>query len=205
MEFKEVVEKRSSVRNFRDEPVPPYHLREMIRIAALAPSVNNFQPWKFMVITSRELLGKMANIVSDKIQSLPLNESLAAENIKSQVEFFATFFRDAPALIVLLMEEYETVLEKGVQLTHEEINRERNLPDLQSAGACIENLLLAAVDMGYGACWLSAPLMVADKLAQLLEVEKPNRIIAFVAVGKPAHTPHPKSRRELDELIIWKE
>lgn len=205
MEFREIVEKRSSVRSFRDESVPPDHLREMIRIAAMAPSVNNFQPWKFMVITSRDLLRKMANIVSDKIQSLPTNESLAAENIKSQVEFFATFFRDAPALIVLLMEEYETVLEKGVRMTHEEINRERNFPDLQSAGACIENLLLAAVDMGYGACWLSAPLMAANELAQLLEVEKPYRIIAFTAVGKPAHNPLPKSRKELDELIIWKE
>ncbi|HQH42038.1 MAG TPA: nitroreductase family protein, partial [Bacteroidales bacterium] len=181
------------------------HLREMIRIAAMAPSVNNFQPWKFMVITSRDLLSKMANIVSEKIQSLPTNESLAAENIKSQVEFFATFFRDAPALIVLLMEEYESVLEKGVRMTHEEINKERNFPDLQSAGACIENLLLAAVDMGYGACWLSAPLMAANELAQLLEVEKPYRIIAFTAVGKPAHNPLPKSRKELDELIIWKE
>ncbi len=205
MEFREVVEKRSSVRSFRDESVPPDHLREMIRIADMAPSVNNFQPWKFMVITSRDLLRKMANIVSEKIQSLPTNESLAAENIKSQVEFFATFFRDAPALIVLLMEEYETVLEKGVRMTHEEINRERNFPDLQSAGACIENLLLAAVDMGYGACWLSAPLMAANELAQLLEVEKPYRIIAFTAVGKPAHNPLPKSRKELDELIIWKE
>ena len=205
MEFREVVEKRSSVRSFRDESVPPDHLREMIRIAAMAPSVNNFQPWKFMVITSRDLLRKMANIVSEKIQSLPTNESLAAENIKSQVEFFATFFRDAPALIVLLMEEYESVLEKGVRMTHEEINKERNFPDLQSAGACIENLLLAAVDMGYGACWLSAPLMAANELAQLLEVEKPYRIIAFTAVGKPAHNPLPKSRKELDELIIWKE
>lgn len=93
MEFREVVEKRSSVRSFRNEPVPPDHLREMIRIAAMAPSVNNFQPWKFMVITSRDLLRRMANIVSDKIQSLPSNESLAAENIKSQVEFFCNLFQ----------------------------------------------------------------------------------------------------------------
>lgn len=205
MEFRTVVEKRSSVRSFRDEPVSSGDLREMIRIAAMAPSVNNFQPWKFMVITSKDLLRKMAHIVSEKIQALPANESLAAGNIKSQVEFFATFFREAPALIALLMEEYETVLEKGVKMTHEEINRERNFPDFQSAGACVENLLLAAVDMGYGACWLSAPLMAKDELSRLLGVEKPYSIISFVAVGKPLHNPLPKSRKEIDELIIWKE
>jgi nitroreductase len=205
MEFKQVLESRSSVRTFKPEKIKSEDLREMVRLAALAPSVNNYQPWKFIIITNKQLLEKMAHIVSEKILSLPSNNSQNAGNIISQVEWFATFFRDAPALIALVMEKFETVLEKSVTITPDEINRMRNFPDMQSAGACIENLLLASTDMGYGSCWLSAPLTAKKELEQILEVQNASSLIAFVAVGKPLRAPKPKNRKTIDEILVWKE
>jgi len=205
MELKDAIERRTSVRHFRNEPVPPEDLREIVRLAAMAPSVNNYQPWKFMIIVNKDLMGKMATAVSRKISELPSNDSIAAANIKSQVEFFATFFREAPALIVLLMEEYESVLEKGVQIQHDEINRIRNYPDFQSAGACIQNILLAAVSMNYGACWLSAPLIARDELTEILDVKSPFQIVSMVAIGIPLKNPVPKGKKDLDELIEWRD
>ncbi len=205
MELKQAIENRVSVRSFMSDRVPLTDLREMVRLASLAPSVNNYQPWKFIALTGRQTLQKMAEIVSEKIALLPRNTSQASGNITSQVEWFSTFFREAPAVIALVMEEYETVLEKGVNLTHEEINRNRNFPDLQSAGACIQNLLLSATDMGYGACWLSAPLIAKSELEAMLDINKPYKLIAFIAVGKPRHMPQPKQRKAIDEIFELRE
>jgi nitroreductase len=167
----------------------------------MAPSVNNYQPWKFIAVTNRKLLQKMAQKVAEKIASIPSTTSHVAGNVKSQVEWFATFFADAPALIAITMESYETVLEKGVTLSHEEINQMRKYPDMQSLGACIENMLLSAVDMGYGACWLSAPVMAEESLEVLLGITPPYKLIAFVAVGKPLNPPLPKPRKSLDDIF----
>lgn len=170
-------------------------------MAGLAPSVNNYQPWKFHVITNKDILLKMAIKVGDKIKQLPGNESIASENVKSQVEWFATFFENAPAVIAMAMEDYETILEKGVELSHDEINKMRNFPDMQSAGAAIQNILLSAVDMGYGACWLSAPMIAKESLEEILNIKNPYHLIAFVAIGKPTRKLKPKSKKNLDEIF----
>lgn len=201
MDLKQAIEKRTSIRNFTDEIVPVNDLKELVKRAGLAPSVNNFQPWKFYAITNKKILSQMAVKISEKIKQLPENKSIASKNVKSQVEWFATFFENAPALIAMTMEDYESVLEKGVNLSHEEINKLRNFPDMQSAGAAIQNILLSAVDLGYGACWLSAPMMAKEDLEEILDIENPYHLIAFVAVGKASREFQPKQKKSLDEIF----
>lgn len=201
MDLKEAIEKRTSIRNFTDESLPVDDLMELVRRAGLAPSVNNYQPWKFYAVTNKDILSKMAFKVRDKIHALPSNQSIASNNVKSQVEWFATFFENAPAVIAMAMEDYESVLEKGVNLSHEEINKLRNFPDMQSAGAAIQNMLLSAVDLGYGACWMSAPMMAKEELEKILSIESPYHLIAFVAVGKAVRELSPKSKRPVDEIF----
>jgi nitroreductase len=205
MELKQTIEQRTSVRSFNDVPVPVEDLRHLVRMGGFAPSVNNFQPWKFYAITNMELLEKMADTVKAKIEKIPDNKSIASKNIKSHVEYFATFFEKAPAVIALSMENYETVLEKGVKMSHQEINVLRNYPDIQSAGAAIENILLAAVDMGYGGCWLSAPMMAKEELERLIGISEPYHLIAFVAVGVPLKATKPKERKPLDQIFELKD
>lgn len=201
MELQKAMEKRTSVRSFKDTPVPVEDLKHLVKMGGFAPSVNNYQPWKFYAITNRNLLGRMAERVKGKIEEIPENESIASKNIKSQVEFFSTFFEDAPAVIALSMEDYESVLEKGVNMSHQDINILRNYPDIQSAGAAIENILLTAVDMGYGACWLSAPMMAKEALEELIGIEEPYHLMAFVAVGVPAKDIKPKEKKPLEEIF----
>ena len=201
MELEKAIKQRTSTRTFKDQQIPVEDLKKMVQMGGTAPSVNNYQPWKFYVITNKRLMEKMADIIKDKIEQIPENESKASRNIKSQVEWFATFFENAPALIALTMEEYESVLEKGVTVSHEDINKMRNYPDIQSAGAAIQNILLTAVDMGYGACWMSAPMMAKDGMESLIEVEKPYHLVAFVAVGVPEKNMKPKEKNPLEEIF----
>lgn len=202
MELKEALEKRTSIRNFTNDPIPLEDIKELVRRASMAPSVNNYQPWKFYAITNQEMLNKLAVAVSDQILSLESNESKRSEQIKNQVSWYSTFFKDAPLMIALALEPYETVLEKGVKQNHEAINRMRNYPDIQSAGAAIQNLLLSSVDMGYGACWLSSPLVARDQINSIVGIEADHNLIAFVAIGKTEKDPQPKAKKEIDDILF---
>jgi nitroreductase len=197
MDLKKAIETRTSVRSFKPEPVPLKDIREMVRLAGLAPSVNNFQPWSFILISDQNKLQNMASIVSGRLEDFPGRSSKVTANIMNQVEWYSTFFKDAPAVLAVVMNDYETVWEKGVDLNHKEINEIRNFPDIQSAGACIENLLLAAVDMGYGGCWLSGPMVAKKDLEQILEIQKPSWLLSFVAIGMPIKAYPPKEKENL--------
>lgn len=201
MELKDAIQKRASIRTFKDTPIPVEDLKELVRMGGQAPSVNNYQPWTFYVITNKKLMEKMADNVKEKVEEIPENESKASGNIKSQVEWFSTFFESAPAVIALAMDDYESVLEKGVKISHQDINVMRNYPDIQSAGAAIQNILLAAVDMGYGACWMSAPMIAKNELEKLLGIKENTHLIAFVTVGKPAKDTRPKEKKPIEEIF----
>lgn len=53
--FAEVVRARRSVRGFRPDPVPPQILREIMALAARAPSNCNTQPWQVYVVSGAPL------------------------------------------------------------------------------------------------------------------------------------------------------
>jgi nitroreductase len=201
MELKQAIESRTSIRVFKDEPVSLNDLREMVRLAGLAPSVNNFQPWRYIAVTNKDLLNRMADVVTEKIELLPMTKSVAAGNVKKQVTWFSTFFKDAPALLVLVVRPYETVLESAVEMSHEEINILRNYPDVQSAGASIQNILLAAVDMGYGACWMSGAMFARTEIEAMLNIHAPEKALAFVVLGKPKAEIKPKAKPNLAESM----
>jgi nitroreductase len=206
MELVQTIENRMSIRSYTSETVSREILREIVRRAGHAPSINNSQPWKFLVITRKDLLRKMAESVSESINELPVKDAEDLnKSVLSRVEWYSTFFEEAPVLIAMLMKPYESVLEQGTGITHDEITKMRNHPDMQTAGAAIQNILLSAVDFGLGACWMSAPLVAQAKLEALLEIKEPWKLITFVAMGHPFGKPARKSRKSVDEIIQFVE
>ena len=60
MEFQELIKYRESVRDYDPtRPVPQAVLRRILEAGRLAPSAANRQPWKFLVISSREMRQKV--------------------------------------------------------------------------------------------------------------------------------------------------
>ncbi len=58
--------------------------------------------------------------------------------------------------------------------------------DIQSAGACIQNMLLAIHSMGLGGVWLGEILKSKEKVSELVAAEKSLELMAVVAVGVPS-------------------
>jgi len=59
MDFKDLAQRRYSVRSYQSTPVEREQLLKVLGAALLAPSAVNFQPWKFIVVTDPELLAQL--------------------------------------------------------------------------------------------------------------------------------------------------
>jgi nitroreductase len=60
MEFYDLILSRESIRNYDPErPVPKKILEKIMDAGRLAPSACNIQPWKFLVVSSPEMLNKV--------------------------------------------------------------------------------------------------------------------------------------------------
>ncbi len=201
MEFTKVVEKRVSVRKFSSEEINIEDVKEIIRLAGKAPSPNNSQPWKFLIIKNNKKINDIADLVHKKIDSLFTKD---VENVKSIVERFSTFFTDAPILVAVLSTDYSAIVDKILpqnEITHEELNAMRNYPDIQSIGAAIQTFLLAAVDKGLGACWLSGLLVAKKEIEDYLNIEKGSQLTACIALGKPEGEAKQNEKKDIKEIL----
>ncbi len=207
MEFKAVIQKRKSVRNFTDEPVPSDVIKEIVKAASLAPSIAGSELCKFIAITNKTVLSEMSEIVKTKYSSiLPRNDERITENIKIAIEKFSTLFTSAPVTVVVLTKPYTAVIDRiltDTAYSHSDINKLRNHPDIQSVGAAIENALLTAVNLGYGACWLTGPMIAREELSKVLGIEDPLTLAAFFVIGKPAEDNSAIKEKDINELLSF--
>lgn len=206
MDLKTAIETRSSVREFTSEQVPVADLREMVRLAGCAPSVNNSQPWRYVAITNGGLRSRMAEAVRVKLVEIlppdPPDDAERAANAK--LLEFCTWFGQAPVVFAVKTREYEAVLDRALVrwgLSPEEAARLRGHPNAVSVGASVENLLLAATSLGYASCWLTGPLVAARELEALLDIGAPWRLGAVVAVGKAKRATSQSPKNPLDEIF----
>ena len=60
MELYEAIRSRRSIRAYRKEPIPEEVLRRVLDATHQAPSANNVQPWKFIVVKDEKRRRKVA-------------------------------------------------------------------------------------------------------------------------------------------------
>jgi nitroreductase len=75
---------------------------------------------------------------------------------------------------------------------------ERDLA-LESLGAGIENLLLAAHTAGLEACWFCAPAFCKDTVQKILKIPVTVEPSALIVLGYPAESPKMPNRKPLKE------
>lgn len=196
MDFFDAVRMRRSIRRFTADPVKEGDLLTMLDAARLAPSPTNLQPWHFIVIRDRNLLGDLRDVVSASLEALI--EEAASEDRKRILRsrrFYALHIFDAPVVIGVLTHRIYTALEEEPAFGQ----------GIQSVGAAIENLLLAATALGYGGCWAALPLEVASReIEALLKVEKPWYAVAMVSIGVPRGKPRRVPRKPIEEIITFR-
>ena len=77
-----------------------------------------------------------------------------------------------------------------------------NVKDHQSAGACIQNILLAAEAFDLGGVWLGQILKNKTAVNKILGLDENHDLMAVVALGHPLHRNQKSKRKDISELLL---
>lgn len=162
--------------NTLDEPAPDRgQIDTMIACALSAPDHGKLRPWRFVVIEGAARLRLGA----------ALCEAAAAADPDFGEEQAATLAKKAlrAPLIVACVTEITTGLAKVPEFEQ-----------VLSTGAAMQQLQLAAGDMGFGSVWLSGPHCNAEAVKSLLGAADKDLVAGFIYLGTPSQSAPAKPR-----------
>lgn len=186
----EAIGTRRSIRKFTDEPLPDEIVRQILTAGTLAPSGKNRQPWRFHVVTG-EKREEMIRVMREGIE----NMKASGQDIGS-AEGSARVMAQAPVTVFVFNPQgLHPWLARSIDQMFED------LVNIQSIGAAIQNMLLAAQDLGVGSLWICDVFYAYDELRRWLGEE--GEMIAAVSLGYPDESPQARPRRSLDKVAKW--
>jgi nitroreductase len=208
--FAEIISARRSVRKFTADPVPQGDMVNMLKFANYAPSGGNRRPWRFVVVTDKPTLEGIKQVILQGIDALPDMLSdldpKQVRNMQKRYRAFSLFFADAPVTIFVAYDTSCSTLARMFEsrgLHPEDAEHQAGLVEVQGTAAAIENFLLAAQALGYGACWMDPPYFAREEITTRLDILPPLRLLAMIPVGRPADKPHDRKRNDLAKIVRY--
>jgi nitroreductase len=174
--FLELVRSRRSVRRYLDKPVEREKILACLEAARLAPSAENVQPWRFLVIDDPELKDRFAAAAFSGIYS------------------FSRFAAKAPVLVLMLARPDLLANRIGRQI--QEISF--YLIDVGIAG---EHFALQAEELGLGTCWIG--WFNARRTRRFFAIPRPYKVVCLMALGYAEGKPARERARKTLEEIAW--
>ncbi len=156
MNFTEVLNTRRSIRRFKQDKIEDTVLLSLIDAATRAPSAGNTQPLRYFIIRGKELLAQIFAQTAWGGHVRPARDPKLGET--------------SPTAFIAVCTQ----------------NQGESASGSADAGAAIENILLAATDLGLGSCWIGA--FNKAKVNELLKLDNLTTVY-LVALGYPAETP----------------
>ena len=181
---------RRSIRKFKSDPIPDETLQAILTAATQAPSGKNRQPWKFLVV-KEDRREEMMRV---------MREGMAKANIRGDnmgsSEGTASIMDQAPVTIFVFNPD-------GMHPWQDHSVEELfwDTVNIQSVGAAIQNMLLAALDLGIGSLWICDVFYAYEELCNWLGEEC--QMIAAVSFGYPDENPDARNRKSVEEVTQW--
>jgi nitroreductase len=199
----EVIDARRSVRNYTDGPVSEEDLRLILESARQAPSGENAQPWRFIVVRdqeNKEFLSKVSKMGSGR--------RFTGEFLSKQMQSRFTGLEDEEKK----MAAYKKLTSGDVSAFVREPNvvviviGRTEVWDLPfDTSAAIENMLLTVTALDLGACWVIAPCIdIRDELKLKAHFGIPDdfKAISIISIGTTSRMPRPRPRLSMEELVF---
>ena len=208
--LEELIKTRRSIRKFQERAVPEELLLKALELATWAPNGGNRQAWRFLIVTNKDLINKIADAVKAKTELMSAWPEAAqfGENVERWRQN-CDFFRGAPACIAVLMGRYSSIADQILRARGErdplaeEIRSYRRVGNsgLQSVAGAITYLLLILHYLGLGTTWMAGPQQAKKEIERLLGVLPEWDFVALIPVGYPAETPSVPPRKPIAEVV----
>jgi len=182
-----------ALRRFKPDAIPDDVLFQIMDAAIRAPSGQNAQDWRFIVVREADAKKKLQEWSQtpwlrysaryaehpELIDELPRSQRLSLRSVEHLVHHLA----EAPAVIVVL----------GLKGRH-------STPG-GSAFPAVQNLLLAARGLGLAGSVFNFPLSHEAELREMLGVPENNVIYCLLPIGYPTDKHGPLRRKPVRDVV----
>jgi nitroreductase len=185
-DFFDLLKKRRSIRDFEEKEVPLDLIIEIIKESCLAPSAENGQPWKFIIVNNKEWIKKLSdeskrNILAyiEEDPDIPIKKYEAVLKDKH----FNVFY-NAPCLVYIAGSKKIRTLQVDCALA-------------------ASYFMFSASERGLGTCWIGLGMNIQDpELRKHIEMPEDCQIVAPIILGYPKRIPEPTARKEPQILKV---
>jgi nitroreductase len=206
MELSEVIQKRVTVRRWKDQPVEKEKLLKVLEAGRRAPSWGNTQPWRYIVVQDKAKIGELAKTASDmpQVATAPVlivccgypeafSRKMHRESLQQLREVGAANWPDEVIDHVVLESDLFAPYRLGQQAMIVKAGEQLMIS--------IAYMTLEALNQGLGSCWVGT---VSSKDAHgLMDLPDTLFVHDLLALGYPAEFPAPRPRKEFDKVFFW--
>ena len=172
----ELISRRQSDRSYTDRMVEKEKIERIVEASRLAPSACNTQPWKFIVVTDRSLLDKIAEAASEAALGMNM------------------FVRQAPVIIVVVREKPNISSRIGNKI----MKKDYSLIDI---GIASGQICLQARAEGLGSCMIG--WFNEDRVRGILDIPGSKRVELIITIGYSAAIQRAKKRKSPGEVVSY--
>ncbi len=174
----QIIEERRSIRQYQSRQVEDDKIKGILDSARWAPSGNNTQPWKFIVVKSEELRTKIA-----------------------QVSHQQRWMMSAPVYIVCIADPSARYQDGKGPAVFENSPENELKQAIRDTAIATEHLVLEAEHQGLGTCWVA--WFVQEEFRPVLHIPEDKYVVAVITLGYAGATPLPTPRQKLEDIVFY--
>jgi nitroreductase len=206
MEVSEAIQRRMTIRRWKQEPVEKEKIMRVLEAGRRAPSWGNVQSWRYIVVQDRAKIEELAKSAGGQphISTAPVvivccgameafSRKMHRESLKQLIEAGVMDWPDAVLDNVVLGSDLFAPYRLGEQAM--------TIKAGEQVMISVAYMTLEAVNQGLGSCWTGA---ISPKDAHTV-MHLPNNwfVHDFLLLGYPDEDPKPRPRKPLPEIVFW--
>jgi len=176
-------------------------IERLIKAAQLAASGCNVQPWRFVIVKDEQLKQKLCAAAYNQkfVAKAPVvivccGDLLAWKKTKECTQELLN------KKGTRIKKETETALMNRVDQAVQANMKERIPTTLLNVAIAIEHMVLEAVELGLGSCWVR--LFDENQVKQALQLKENICVVALLPIGVPDEEPAARPRVPLSTIIL---
>lgn len=197
LSVKDAVLTRRSIRKFKPQPIPKEVLEEILSLALKAPSSNNLQPWRVVVVQDPELKERLREAANNQAQVSSAPAVLVVySDMKDTLEHVEEIFHPG------FSEEQKQLRAANLRKAWEsKSDEERENWGKAQGFILLAFLMLIARSYGYDTVPMGG--FNADKVKEILNLPPHVAITALLPIGIADEAGFEHHRHNLQRVVRW--
>jgi nitroreductase len=206
MEITEAIQKRCTIRRWKQQPVEKEKIMRVLQAGLRAPSWGNVQPWRFVVVQDRSKIEELAKLGGGQphISTAPVviiccgaidafSRKMHRDSLKQLIEEGVMDWPDELLDNVILGNEQFAPYRLGEQAM--------TIKASEQLMISIGYMTLEATNQGLGSCWAGA--ISPKDVHKLMNMPDNWFVHDYLLLGYADENPKPRPRKSMEETVFW--